>query len=76
MTNDVPAPLDLVPNLKAVLLLGVVARDEWNRPGPTAALGRRVPVITAPMPSPMGLRHAGASDRVREAFDRLAEALG
>ncbi|WP_033438876.1 uracil-DNA glycosylase [Saccharothrix sp. NRRL B-16314] len=70
-----PKILDLVPGIKAVLLMGVIARDEWNRPGNTAGVGRRVHVITSPMPSPMGLRHVGAHERVREAFDRLAEVL-
>ncbi|MDR6595201.1 uracil-DNA glycosylase [Saccharothrix longispora] len=72
-----PRVLELVPDIRAVLLLGKVAEQEWARPGlGTIAVGRRVPVIAAPMPSWPGITRAGASQALREAFDRLASVLG
>lgn len=68
-----PKALALVPDVKAVLLLGADARDAWARSG---FADDRVEVIAAPMPSRLGLLRPGAEEELRRAFDDLAAVLG
>ncbi|QQQ75485.1 uracil-DNA glycosylase [Saccharothrix sp. 6-C] len=71
-----PRLLALLPEIKAVLLLGRVARDEWRRAA-TTELTRMplVPVFIGPHPSQRGMARANAKERLSDAIEKLAGTL-
>lgn len=65
--------LDLLPELRAVVLLGRVAQDCWRRAAPPLPAG--VTVLEAPHPSNLGMNQPGAPERLAEAVRRTAEVV-
>ena len=69
----IPALLTLLPEVRVVVLLGRLPETAWEedddlgRPGLT--------VIAGPSPGPQGIIQPGAPERLRSAFDQVAEAL-